>query len=154
MNRDILGDISLCLEDADLCNFSLVDKQFNNSQTDYVWQQRFGRIEDPVTTSADGNFKQRYIRERELERTQKWLEGFGSRYKYTKQGLVNLDELYLYNKIKDISPLSPLINLKKLSLANNKIEDVSPLSTLINLKKLYLSGNNIKHISPLSSLIN
>ena len=110
MNRDTIGDISLCLEDTDLLNFLLVSHTFNNSQTDYVWEQRFECIENIVTTSADGNFKQRYARERELEMTQKWLKKFGR--KHTKHELVDLEWLALWNnKIVDIIHFNSLINL-------------------------------------------
>lgn len=54
--------------------------------------------------------------------------------------------------ISDLSPLSGLIQLKELRLAENAIVDLSPLSTLVNLKKLWLYDNLVTDLSPLTSL--
>ena len=55
-----------------------------------------------------------------------------------------MEELYLQdNNIADISPLSELINLKKLDLSNNLLEDLEPLSELGNLEFVDLLGNEI-----------
>ena len=58
------------------------------------------------------------------------------------------------NNIKDLSPLSSLVNLQDLNLFNNQIEDTSPLAKLINLTGLSLRNNLVKDISPISNLIN
>lgn len=56
-------------------------------------------------------------------------------------------------KIKDISPLSTLTNLRRLSLSQNReIEDISPLANLINLHSLNLESNKISDISELANL--
>jgi Leucine Rich repeats (2 copies) len=70
--------------------------------------------------------------------------------------LVNLTSLDLqYSLIRDISPLSSLVNLTSLNLWHNSITDISPLSSLVNLTSLDLHYNGrITDISPLSSLVN
>lgn len=49
----------------------------------------------------------------------------------------------LKNKIKDITPLSGMENLKYLYLSRNKIEDLSPLHRLKNLQILEVSDNGL-----------
>jgi internalin A len=69
--------------------------------------------------------------------------------------LTNLTSLDLYNNnISDISPLSPLTNLTTLILYGNEVRDISPLYSLTNLTSLYLNNNQIRDISPLSLLTN
>ena len=72
------------------------------------------------------------------------------------KNLNNLEILYIdrENKIKDITSLSNLINLKTLDLSGNQIEDITPLSNLTNLKSLNLSENKIKDITSLKNLDN
>lgn len=84
-------------------------------------------------------------------------------------GLENFSELVeleLYgNLIVDISPLSTLLNLEKLTLGKlieileaynlikgNKISDITPISNLVNLTELDLSNNLIVDITPISNL--
>ena len=69
--------------------------------------------------------------------------------------LTKLNKLTLsgYN-ISDISFLSTLTKLTELDLMNNKIKDITPISKLTSLQKLYLSLNEISDISALSSLTN
>ena len=56
------------------------------------------------------------------------------------------------DKIKNISALSNLTNLKVLSLKSNEITDISALRGLTNLTELYLDSNQINDISALSNL--
>ena len=69
--------------------------------------------------------------------------------------LINLNKLTLsgYN-ISDISFLSTLTKVTELDIMNNKIKDITPISKLTSLQKLYLSLNEISDISALSSLTN
>ena len=63
--------------------------------------------------------------------------------------------LYLNdNNITDISAVSGLTNLIRLSLSRTSISDISPLVGLTNLRLLYLSHNNITDISAVSGLTN
>jgi Leucine-rich repeat (LRR) protein len=70
------------------------------------------------------------------------------------QYAANLEELTLsYNEeIEDISPLSDLVNLKKLYIATNRITDLQPLESLTNLEALDISRNQISNIEVLSKL--
>lgn len=56
------------------------------------------------------------------------------------------------NKIKDVSPLSTLPNIKILSLSINEIEDISSLNKLSSLTNLQLGANKIKDVIPLSNM--
>ena len=56
------------------------------------------------------------------------------------------------NSISDITPLSGLTKLTKLSLSSNNISDISSLSSLTNLTMLDLAYNSISGITPLSGL--
>lgn len=68
-------------------------------------------------------------------------------------GLKQLTRMSLYsNQISDISPLSELTDLNLLRLDDNQIEDITPLSGLTKLDVLGLSGNRISDITPLSEL--
>ena len=58
------------------------------------------------------------------------------------------------NSISDISALSNLTNLTWLDLWENSISDISVLSNLTNLTVLFLSNNSISDISVLSNLTN
>ena len=70
-------------------------------------------------------------------------------------GLINLERLSLENNgISDISPLIKLKELQVLGLADNTIEDLSPLAGLKGLWHLNLSDNSIKDFSPLAGLTN
>jgi len=67
----------------------------------------------------------------------------------------NLVELYLaQNKIKQISGLKNLSNLRKLDLGANRISVMEPneISTLTNLEELWLGKNKIKKIQGLEKL--
>jgi len=69
--------------------------------------------------------------------------------------LRNLKVLNLsYNYIKDISALSSLTNLTDLNLDCNQISDISALNSLTNLTTLDLGLNQISDISALSNLSN
>ncbi|MDE0088398.1 MAG: leucine-rich repeat domain-containing protein [Candidatus Poribacteria bacterium] len=70
-------------------------------------------------------------------------------------GLVNLERLSLENNgISDISLLAGLKKLQLLGLSHNVIEDLSPLAGLKELWHLNLSDNNIKGFSPIAGLTN
>ena len=70
-------------------------------------------------------------------------------------GLINLDRLSLENNgISDISPLAGLEKLKLLGLSDNTIGDISPLAGLKKLRHLNLSDNDIEDLSPLAGLTN
>jgi protein phosphatase 1 regulatory subunit 7 len=67
----------------------------------------------------------------------------------------NLTELYLANnKLKEISGLSGLVNLKKLDLGANRIRVMNPneLSGLINLEELWMGKNKIEEIDGLTKV--
>ena len=61
---------------------------------------------------------------------------------------------YDNDKIKDISALSSLKNLKSLNLGGNQISDISDLRNLTNLTKLKLYENQISDISAIGNLTN
>ena len=74
---------------------------------------------------------------------------------------LNLGELFYYavwppelrtNQIRDLTPLSGLIQLKSLDLSNNQITDISALSGLTALETLTIYSNQIADISALSGL--
>jgi len=68
-------------------------------------------------------------------------------------GLSKLSLVYLNSsKISDISPLGGLSELRNLQLTNNRISDISPLANLTNLEELDLSRNRVEDISPLAGL--
>jgi len=56
------------------------------------------------------------------------------------------------NQVSDISHLSSLGNLKRLTLDHNRIADISSVSNLANLAVIWLDSNNITDVSPLSGL--
>lgn len=58
------------------------------------------------------------------------------------------------NKIKDVSPLATLSNIKTLRLSINEIEDISSLNKLSSLTNLQLGSNKIKNVSPLRNMTN
>jgi hypothetical protein len=54
--------------------------------------------------------------------------------------------------IEDLTPLTKLTELERLTLINNRLRDISPLAKLTRLKCLELSVNDIEDISPLVQL--
>ena len=73
------------------------------------------------------------------------------------QFATNLERLDLRdNQIFDLSPLAVLVLLHKLALSSNaqieQFSDLSPLSGLINLKRLDFDSKNVFDLSPLSRL--
>ena len=76
-------------------------------------------------------------------------------YRYLSE-LVNLEELYIthmHNYMKgDISFISKMIELKKLTLTNSAISNITPIVDLTNLEELDLSKNRL--INSLQSLVN
>lgn len=78
----------------------------------------------------------------------------GIRYLDGLELAVNLESLDLYDNdaVSDLSPLSELTSLRRLSLGYNEVSDVSPLSGLTSLRRLNLIGNEVSDVSPLSGL--
>lgn len=71
----------------------------------------------------------------------------------------NLEYLFILGisvntKIKDLTPISNLVQLQYLHLEYHDIEDITPLKNLINLKHLHLRDNPIKSIEPVCNLKN
>jgi internalin A len=69
--------------------------------------------------------------------------------------LKNLPNLgLLVSNVRDCSPISALVNLKRLTLWNGgKLSDLSPLSSLIHLESLVIRGeNSVSDLSPLKDL--
>ncbi len=70
-------------------------------------------------------------------------------------GLTKLSGLNLRSsQISDISQLANLTNLWQLSLYSNQISDITAISGLTRLTELSLSSNQISNINPLSGLTN
>lgn len=69
-------------------------------------------------------------------------------------GLIKLTELNLFrNTIADISSLSSLTELSVLDLSGNSyISDISPLSGLTKMRTLHFYTNDISNLSPLSGM--
>lgn len=68
--------------------------------------------------------------------------------------LIELRSLNLAdNQIQDIRPLSNLINLKVLNLWNNQIQDITPLANLTRLIYLNSASNDVENLAPLAGLI-
>lgn len=64
----------------------------------------------------------------------------------------NTTELVLcFNQISNLTPLEDLTRLSILSLTNNQISDISPLMELSNLVMLSLCNNQISDLSPLAT---
>ena len=70
-------------------------------------------------------------------------------------GLTSLERLSLENNgISDISSLAGLKELQFLGLSDNTIENISPLAGLKKLRHLNLSDNSIEDLRPLAGLTN
>ena len=66
---------------------------------------------------------------------------------------INLKALDLGNNdISDISPVAGLTKLTNLNLGGNPVSNISPLTELIKLTELYLFESNISDISPVAGL--
>ena len=73
--------------------------------------------------------------------------------------LVLLHELGLSSnaqieQFSDLSPLSGLINLKRLDFDSKNVSNLSPLSRLTKLEYLHFTDTNVSDFSPLAGLIN
>ena len=72
--------------------------------------------------------------------------------------LCNLEKLSIFAGINSIEPIKQLINLKEFDLkgdlGNYRITDISIISNLVNLKQLSLSGSEINNIEPIKYLVN
>jgi predicted NACHT family NTPase len=58
------------------------------------------------------------------------------------------------SQIRDLEPLSDLVDLQRLDLRGTQVFDISPLAGLSNLKILDLSGTDVFDIAPLAGLSN
>lgn len=68
-------------------------------------------------------------------------------------GLTALKKLSVcHNHIKDIQALAGMTKLEHLSLYDNDIIDISPLKTCTALAEIYAAKNNIEDLSPLAEL--
>lgn len=68
-------------------------------------------------------------------------------------GLTALKKLSVcHNHIKDIQALAGMTKLEHLSLYDNDITDISPLKTCTALAEIYAAKNNIEDLSPLAEL--
>ena len=70
---------------------------------------------------------------------------------HIKPSLTRLVNLYGIG-IRDLTPLSYLINLEELVLGENEVYNIRPLAKLVHLKLLDLSENHIENIEPLAHL--
>jgi protein phosphatase 1 regulatory subunit 7 len=59
-----------------------------------------------------------------------------------------------YNVIRDLSPVSVCQNLTELYIANNKLKHISGLEALVQLKKIDLGANRIRVMEGLDGLVN
>lgn len=68
-------------------------------------------------------------------------------------GLANLRDLVLWhNKVYDASPLASLVGLQRLSIGKNHISDVSPFASMAGLRELLLRFNEISDVTPLRGM--
>lgn len=56
-------------------------------------------------------------------------------------------------QIKDLTPLSSLVNLRRLRIGNSNITDITPLAGLSSLYYLDLSNNHVNDLKPLAGLV-
>lgn len=54
--------------------------------------------------------------------------------------------------VSDLTPLAKLVNLEILDLNDNKVSDLTPLKNLTKLTKLYLNDNQIVDVTPFTNL--
>lgn len=59
-----------------------------------------------------------------------------------------------WNELTDLSQLSSLTELTKVSFSGNQISDLTPLSSLENLRNITAINNNIESLEPLTNLTN
>lgn len=59
-----------------------------------------------------------------------------------------------WNELTDLSPLSSLKDLTKISFSGNVVTDLSPLSSLENLRNITAINNNIETLEPIANLSN
>ena len=57
-----------------------------------------------------------------------------------------------WNEISDLTPLSSINSLTKISFCNNKVSDLTPLTTLVNLENISGINNEINSIDSLKDL--
>jgi serine/threonine protein kinase/Leucine-rich repeat (LRR) protein len=69
-------------------------------------------------------------------------------------GLKNLTKLTLSsNNISDLTPLAGLVGLTRLNLYKNRIADISPLSGMVLMEDLRLNANQVSDLTPLASMV-
>lgn len=77
---------------------------------------------------------------------------------YTDISVINklprLTRLWIGNKVSDISPVYPLVDLEEFAITSDYIKDISGIKSLVNLKYLIIQRTNVKDISFLSNLNN
>lgn len=59
-----------------------------------------------------------------------------------------------WNELTDLSPLSSLTELTKISFSGNTVTDLTPLASLENLRNLTAINNNIETLEPIANLSN
>ncbi|NOT10704.1 MAG: hypothetical protein HOP23_02545 [Methylococcaceae bacterium] len=70
-------------------------------------------------------------------------------------GLINLKRLNLSNtQVLDLSPMASLTKLQRLNIWNTPVHDLSPLSRLTNLQRLNVWNTQVVDLAPLSGLTN
>ena len=69
-------------------------------------------------------------------------------------GLINLKRISASwgSSISDLSPLAGLTKLEEISINAGKVSDLTPLASLTGLKELHFQDNDISDISPLAGL--
>lgn len=83
------------------------------------------------------------------------LEGLQYAKNVTRMGLnngFNAPSGRIYGDVTDLTPLAGLTKLTDLNIQNNRISDLSPLANLTNLKALHASFNHISDFRPLQGL--
>ena len=81
-----------------------------------------------------------------------------NKIEFLPKNIGNLQKLeslnFMKNKVKDITVLKLLTNLKGLFFHYNYVKDISPIADLVNLNSLGGDDNGIKDISPITNLLN
>jgi Leucine-rich repeat (LRR) protein len=124
-------EINLNPQDQDLKIVSIYTNEFNEKESltswwsdlSYEWQAIFKRqlnLQDSVSLGEIRNIT-----------TIETLDLSGNRY------------------IQNILPLSQILNLKSLNLANTSLSDLSPIRNLTELRTLNIANTKIKDLSPL-----
>ena len=101
------------------------------------------------------NLTELYLADEYVEAEGRWTNSNSVSDLSPLSGLINLTRLTLgYNNITDISPLAGLTRLTELQLRDNNITDISAVAGLTNLTRLTLGNNSVSNLSALSGLTN